>query len=201
MGALAAISYIISCADNTPRGILIDKTKGEVAYAKFRVTGLNQNVPFKLIRMVNYAFGPCGVKGPFITSLVKALKGIRKYSNALATCIQFALGEAPFDEPKLPKGYLDKYSIVQAPRRNVEQSMISASSSVDYEHELDDENETNSQKIERCLSPLVSNYNDNQNLTSNASTTTSTSSVATLSITFMEELVECQGKLTRRSIT
>lgn len=190
MGTMAAVSYIIGGADNSPRGILIDKTTGEVAYANFRVTGLNQNVPFRLTRMINYAFGPCGVRGPFMTSLIKALKGIRKYSNALATCIQFALGDPPFDPNKLPRQYLGRYSVVQTAHRNTTADLFSPSSSIDYAPDSDDENDTNPSKIDNIeISPLI-----NSVPSISTSTTSSSSALPAKGILLNSELFNDNDK-------
>ena len=190
MGTMAAVSYIIGGADNSPRGILIDKTTGEVAYANFRVTGLNQNVPFRLTRMINYAFGPCGVRGPFMTSLIKALKGIRKYSNALATCIQFALGDPPFDPNKLPRQYLGRYSVVQTAHRDTTADLFSPSSSIDYAPDSDDENDTNPSKIDNIeISPLI-----NSVPSISTSTTSSSSALPAKGILLNSELFNNNDK-------
>ncbi|OHT01465.1 FATC domain containing protein [Tritrichomonas foetus] len=109
MGTLAAVSYLIGSADNTPKGILIDKTTGEVTFTNFCVSGSSQPVPFRLTRMIVSAFGPYGVNGPYKDSLEKALKGVRKYSHAIASCSQLAIGNAPFDPAILPIQYTKRF--------------------------------------------------------------------------------------------
>ena len=129
MGMFCALSYIIGGVDNSPRGILIDKTTGEVTYTSFIVVaheqpdpqmnlqcatqdiphGHGQILPFRLTKMVVGAFGPYGTHGPFKISFEKTFRAIIKFKNSLALCSQLVIGEPPFEEMKFPHNYLAKF--------------------------------------------------------------------------------------------
>jgi hypothetical protein len=92
MGSLAAVAYLIEGVKLTPSGILIDRTTGSVTSTKFIVlANVNPPVPFRLTRMIEAAFGRCGVNGPFRASLTASLTQMQKHAKALAPVVQFGL--------------------------------------------------------------------------------------------------------------
>ncbi|KAK8839452.1 hypothetical protein M9Y10_031806 [Tritrichomonas musculus] len=167
MGTLAGVSYIIGGADNSPHGIIIDKSNAEVTYSNFKVTGLSQKVPFRLTRMIKCAFGPYNENCQFKIMLTKVLKGVRKFSNSLATCLQFALDDEPFIPVKLPKKYLNRYSVYH---KNVSFDLGSPSSSIDIDSESDDNYVRKAYKIKRSNSPLIPISSENKLILSSPAT-------------------------------
>jgi hypothetical protein len=92
MGSLAAVAYLIEGVKLTPSGMLMDRTTGAVTSTKFIVlANVDPPVPFRLTRMIEAAFGRCGVNGPFRASLTASLMRMQKYAKALAPVVQFGL--------------------------------------------------------------------------------------------------------------
>ncbi|KAH0788816.1 PIKK family atypical protein kinase [Histomonas meleagridis] len=108
-GIISMFSYVLGNVDTSPNGILIDKVTGATTYTTFKVNGNSLPIPFRITSMIVNMFGNSGINGPFKGELNKCLKIIRKNAIAFATCIQFVISEAPFDQPLLPNQFLNKY--------------------------------------------------------------------------------------------
>jgi len=109
-GALSALGYLIGSPGTGSTDILFEKTTGSTTYTSFRCSGSTQEMPFRMTRMIISALGITGAKGPFKETFELSLRQVHKHRNALASVIQFAIGQPPFEQCLLPTQYLAKYS-------------------------------------------------------------------------------------------
>ncbi|OHT04992.1 hypothetical protein TRFO_27375 [Tritrichomonas foetus] len=110
-GVLSAVSYIVGNVDTSPSAILFDKVSGAVTYTQFTVSGEALPIPFRLTKMIVGALGSSGVNGQFRLALESSIKRTRRFKSLIAPCLQFFVGEAPFDPIIVPQKYNKIYAI------------------------------------------------------------------------------------------
>jgi hypothetical protein len=110
-GALSALCYVMQGIDTSPRSILMNRTDGKVTVNRIMCRGHNHEdrVPLRLTHGTIRAFGRAGKNGAFMVEMKRSLRCFRKRALTLSGCVQYAVGEAPFDPVMIPRQYCAKY--------------------------------------------------------------------------------------------
>ena len=98
-GVMSIIGYILGLGDRHPSNIMIHKSSGDVIHIDFsdcfeisRTREMfPEAVPFRLTRMMVYAFGASGVEGNFRISCEETMKIVRSHRESIMTVLDIFL--------------------------------------------------------------------------------------------------------------